>query len=103
MTTGEIDEARLEQLMGQMVGHMTGATVCFSIWLGDELGLYRVLARESARTADELAPFSAPEGGKFERIARRCAGFRGSLGRGSEIVLWQLWVCAGGFAVRWGL
>jgi hypothetical protein len=34
MTTGAIDEARLEQFMGQMVGHMTGATVCFSIWLG---------------------------------------------------------------------
>jgi 2-polyprenyl-3-methyl-5-hydroxy-6-metoxy-1,4-benzoquinol methylase len=55
MTTGAIDEARLEQFMGQMVGHMTGATACFSIWLGDELGLYRALARESARSADELA------------------------------------------------
>ena len=55
MSTGAIDEARLEQFMGRMVGHMTGATACFSIWLGDELGLYGALARKSARSADELA------------------------------------------------
>ena len=29
MSTGAIDEARLEQFMGRMVGHMTGATACF--------------------------------------------------------------------------
>jgi hypothetical protein len=39
MSTGAIDEAKLEELMGRMVGHMTGATACFSIWFGDELGL----------------------------------------------------------------
>src|ERR1700754_3157100 len=55
MTTGAIDEARLEQFMGQMVGFMTGATACFSVWLGDELGLYNALAQDSARSADELA------------------------------------------------
>jgi SAM-dependent methyltransferase len=55
MSTESIDEARLEQFMGQMVGQMTGATVCFLIWLGDELGLYRALASEGALTADELA------------------------------------------------
>jgi 2-polyprenyl-3-methyl-5-hydroxy-6-metoxy-1,4-benzoquinol methylase len=41
--------------MGRMVAHMTGATNCFAIWLGDELGLYRALAQDGARTADELA------------------------------------------------
>jgi 2-polyprenyl-3-methyl-5-hydroxy-6-metoxy-1,4-benzoquinol methylase len=55
MTDGAVDEAKLGQFMGQMVGHMTGATACFSIWLGDELGLYRALAGASARSADELA------------------------------------------------
>jgi predicted ATPase len=37
----KVDEARLEEFMGQMVGHMTGATLCAAVWLGDELGLYR--------------------------------------------------------------
>jgi 2-polyprenyl-3-methyl-5-hydroxy-6-metoxy-1,4-benzoquinol methylase len=55
MSTGAIDEAKLEEFMGQMVGHMTGATVCFAIWLGDELGLYKALATDGPRTADELA------------------------------------------------
>jgi SAM-dependent methyltransferase len=55
MSTESIDEARLEQFMGQMVGQMTGATVCFSIWLGDELGLYTALAGEGSLSADELA------------------------------------------------
>jgi len=55
MTTGAVDEARLEEFMGRMAGHMTGAAVCFSIWLGDELGLYRALARETAPSVDELA------------------------------------------------
>jgi SAM-dependent methyltransferase len=41
--------------MGQMVGHMTGATACLSIWLGDELGLYRVLAGNSPCGADVVA------------------------------------------------
>ena len=55
MSTGAIDEARLEEFMGQMVGHMTGATTCFAIWLGDELGLYRPLAEDGPRSAEELA------------------------------------------------
>jgi len=55
MSTGAIDEAKLEEFMGQMVGHMTGATVCYAIWLGDELGLYRALAQHGERSSDELA------------------------------------------------
>jgi 2-polyprenyl-3-methyl-5-hydroxy-6-metoxy-1,4-benzoquinol methylase len=55
VTTGAIDGAKLEQFMGQMAGHMTGAAVCFSMWLGDELGLYRALADDGPRTADEVA------------------------------------------------
>jgi 2-polyprenyl-3-methyl-5-hydroxy-6-metoxy-1,4-benzoquinol methylase len=55
MSTGAIDEAKLEEFMGQMVGHMTGATTCYAIWLGDELGLYAALAQDGARSAEELA------------------------------------------------
>ena len=50
-----IDETRLEQFMGQMVGHMTGGALCFGIWVGDELGLYRGLAGEGPLTSDQLA------------------------------------------------
>ena len=34
-----VDPAKLEVFMGKMIGHMTGSTLCYSIWLGDELGL----------------------------------------------------------------
>jgi 2-polyprenyl-3-methyl-5-hydroxy-6-metoxy-1,4-benzoquinol methylase len=54
MAQGAIDEARLGEFMGRMAGYMTGGALCFGVWLGDELGLYRSLA-EGARTADELA------------------------------------------------
>ena len=50
-----VDETKLGELMGQMVGNMTGAAMCFGVWLGDELGLYRVLAGSGALTADEVA------------------------------------------------
>jgi 2-polyprenyl-3-methyl-5-hydroxy-6-metoxy-1,4-benzoquinol methylase len=53
--TVTVDEAKLEELMGQLVGHMTGSALCFGIWLGDELGLYRALAELGASTADDLA------------------------------------------------
>ncbi len=50
-----VDEVKLEELMGQLVGHMTGSALCFGIWLGDELGLYRTLVELGAASADELA------------------------------------------------
>ena len=49
----EIDQGKLEAFMGTMVGHMTGAALCSSIWLGDELGLYRELAGSGPRTPPE--------------------------------------------------
>jgi 2-polyprenyl-3-methyl-5-hydroxy-6-metoxy-1,4-benzoquinol methylase len=64
MTT--IDEAKLGEFMGQMVGHMTGGALCFGVWLGDELGLYRVLAGAGGITADEVAGKS----GCNERLVR---------------------------------
>jgi 2-polyprenyl-3-methyl-5-hydroxy-6-metoxy-1,4-benzoquinol methylase len=50
-----VDQGKLEAFMGKMIGHMTGSTVCSSIWLGDELGFYRELAGSGKRTADSLA------------------------------------------------
>jgi SAM-dependent methyltransferase len=51
----DMDEAKLEQVMGGLIGHMTGAMVCSGIWLGDELGLYRALAGAGAVSPDALA------------------------------------------------
>jgi SAM-dependent methyltransferase len=53
--TQAVDMAKLEEFMGQMVGHMTGGALCFGVWLGDELGLYRVLTEIGPASADEVA------------------------------------------------
>ncbi len=50
-----IDEEKLGEYMGRMVGHMTGGAMCFGVWLGDELGLYRALADGGRLTADDVA------------------------------------------------
>ena len=50
-----VDGAKLEQFMGQMVGHMTGTALCFGIWVGDELGLYRAMAGAGPLTAEDIA------------------------------------------------
>jgi 2-polyprenyl-3-methyl-5-hydroxy-6-metoxy-1,4-benzoquinol methylase len=51
----DFDQGKLEAFMGSMVGHMTGAALCCSIWLGDELGLYREMAGAGPLTAEFLA------------------------------------------------
>ena len=53
--TQAVDETKLGEFMGQMVGYMTGGAMCFGIWLGDELGLYRALTDIGPATADEVA------------------------------------------------
>jgi SAM-dependent methyltransferase len=50
-----IDQSKLEAFMGKMIGNMTGGAVCYSIWLGDELGLYREMAGKGPRSADAVA------------------------------------------------
>jgi SAM-dependent methyltransferase len=50
-----MDEAKLEQFMGAVVGHMTGAAVCFQIWLGERTGLWRAMAGAGPLTAAQLA------------------------------------------------
>jgi SAM-dependent methyltransferase len=53
--TAEVNQARLEDFMHRVVGYMTGSAVCYGIWIGDELGLYRVLASGGPASAAELA------------------------------------------------
>jgi 2-polyprenyl-3-methyl-5-hydroxy-6-metoxy-1,4-benzoquinol methylase len=50
-----VDEAKLGEFMGRMVGYMTGGALCFSIWLGDELGLYRALDGAGPLEAEQVA------------------------------------------------
>jgi hypothetical protein len=50
-----VDQSKLEAFMGKMIGHMTGSTVCYSIWLGDDLGLYRAMAGAGPLTSDAVA------------------------------------------------
>jgi 2-polyprenyl-3-methyl-5-hydroxy-6-metoxy-1,4-benzoquinol methylase len=50
-----VDDAKLHEFMGQMVGHMTGGALCFSIWLGDELGLYGAMDGAGPLTAERVA------------------------------------------------
>ncbi len=50
-----VDEARVEELVGQLAGHMTGAALCLAIWLGDELGYYRAMAGAGPLAADDVA------------------------------------------------
>ena len=50
-----VDEARVGELVGQLAGHMTGAALCLSVWLGDEVGYYRAMAGAGALGADDLA------------------------------------------------
>jgi SAM-dependent methyltransferase len=39
-----VGQSKLGQYLGTMVGYMSGAGVCFGVWLGDELGLYRAMS-----------------------------------------------------------
>jgi 2-polyprenyl-3-methyl-5-hydroxy-6-metoxy-1,4-benzoquinol methylase len=51
----DMDEAKLEEFMGMMVGYMTGTALCFAAGLGDELGLYRAMAGAGPMSADKVA------------------------------------------------
>ena len=68
MTT-TVDEGKLEDLMGQLVGHMTGSALCFGIWLGDELGLYRTLVELGPSSADDRLDVLRPAPPRSERVA----------------------------------
>lgn len=64
--TAAVDEKRVEQLMGKLVGYMTGAALCSAIWLGDELGFYSKLEKIGPATADALAK----QAGTHPRLTR---------------------------------
>lgn len=51
----QIDEARLEQLMGKAVGDVAGAMGLLMAWLGDQAGLYATLERLSPTSAEAVA------------------------------------------------
>ena len=48
-------EERLGEFMGMMAGYMTGGALCFSVLVGDELGLYRAMAGAGSLSADDVA------------------------------------------------
>jgi SAM-dependent methyltransferase len=50
-----MDEAKLNAFMGKLVTDMGGAAMVASVIVGEELGLYRVMAGGEPMTADELA------------------------------------------------
>src|SRR5205823_14537729 len=78
-----VDEAKLEQFMGQLIGHMTGAALCYAIWLGDELPAGD---RDGAQPDPGGAPLtlgavsrSSPSGCRYRGrrhrgTSRRCGG-----------------------------
>lgn len=50
-----MDEAKLHEFMGKLVTDMGGAAMIANVVLGEELGLYRVMADNSPITPEELA------------------------------------------------
>jgi SAM-dependent methyltransferase len=50
-----MDEAKLHEFMGKMVGDMGGAAIMASVIIGDELGLYRAMADGQAISPEALA------------------------------------------------
>ena len=50
-----VNEAKLNQLIGQMLSDLGGASSVAMVRIGDSLGLYRALYVKGAMTAEELA------------------------------------------------
>ena len=50
-----VDETRLHQFIGQMLGDLGGAASIAMVRIGDALGLYRMLNDKGAMTCAELA------------------------------------------------
>ncbi|TFZ03425.1 class I SAM-dependent methyltransferase [Ramlibacter rhizophilus] len=50
-----MNEAKLQDFMGKLVGDMGGAAMMANVILGEELGLYRAMADNQPVSADELA------------------------------------------------
>ena len=50
-----VDEGRLNQLVGQMLNDLGGAASVAMVRMGDALGLYKTLHEKGGMTCDELA------------------------------------------------
>ena len=50
-----MNEAKLQEFMGRLVGDMGGAAIMANVILGEELGLYRAMADGQPLTPEELA------------------------------------------------
>ena len=50
-----VNEAKLNQLIGQILSDLGGASSVAMVRIGDALGLYRALYVKGAMTAEELA------------------------------------------------
>jgi SAM-dependent methyltransferase len=55
MSAVEIDEAKLEEFMGQFVGDLGAAITTPLVLIGDKLGLYKAMADSEPVTSQELA------------------------------------------------
>ena len=82
MSTVEIDEAKLEEFMGQFVGDLGAAITAPLVLIGDKLGLYKAMADSEPVTPQELAErtdcreryitgVALPAGGQRLRRVRR--------------------------------
>ena len=75
-TQPQIDEAKLEEFMGKLVGNMSGTMVTLMGILGDRLSLFKDLATKGPATSAELAT----RAGINERYAREWLGCMASAG-----------------------
>lgn len=55
-----IDESRVEEFVGRVIGDLAGTMTTLSCALGDRLGLFATLAEEAA-TSDDLAAKTRPQ------------------------------------------
>lgn len=70
-----MDETKLHELLGKMVGDMGAAAVAPLVVIGDKLGLYKALASDGPMTSEDLADKT----GTTERYVREwCAAQAGS-------------------------
>ena len=72
----QIDETKLNELVGRVLGDLGGAVSVPLVRIGDSLGLYDALKRIGPATADELAARRRLRAPLRARMARRAGGLR---------------------------
>ena len=68
---GELNQAKLEELMGKVVNDVAGAMGVFMAYLGDQAGVYRALDEAGPSTIDGLASRTGLNPNILARVARR--------------------------------